>query len=59
MVVVAGAKDPDAYSGLDSWADQLREKGLRNLTTATWGGDHRIPPKGEAVYDLAMKQLLP
>ena len=59
VVVVAGAKDPDAYSGLDSWAEQLREKGLRNLTTATWGGDHRMPPKGEAVYDLAMKQLLP
>jgi hypothetical protein len=57
VVVVAGEKDDDAYAGLAQWAEQLKGAGLRDLTTASWPGDHRMPPTGEAVYMTALKAL--
>ena len=57
VVVVAGEKDEEAFEGLTRWAEQLRDAGLKNLTTATWPGDHRMPPKGEAVYQQALRAL--
>ena len=57
VVVVAGEKDDEAYEGLTRWAEQLKDAGLKNLTTATWPGDHRMPPKGEKVYDQALRAL--
>ena len=57
VVVVAGEKDDEAYAGLAQWAEQLKSAGLKDLTTASWPGDHRMPPKGEAVYETALAAL--
>ena len=37
---------------------QCRERGLR-IESATWGGDHKMPPAGDACYDAMARFLFP
>ena len=57
VAVVAGEKDVDASGSMESWASELRERGLRHVTTFRWSGDHRMPPKGEKVYNEVVEML--
>lgn len=58
LCLVAGEDDKGAgREDMEIWVETLRARGLKSVTMARWRGDHRLPPKGEAVYQTALKAV--
>ena len=55
---VMGDEDVDNGRGFAEAVEQIRARGLP-IESATWPGDHRMPPKGAPCYDAMVRFLFP
>ena len=58
FAVMGDQDEPETRDGFEAAVAECADRGLR-ISSATWAGDHAMPPAGDVCYDAMVAHLFP